>query len=263
MGRYIIIRTVWIFIVIFIILSLNFVLLKLAPSFPPTTEDDREIYYARQVKDGYFTERLEYDTQTIIEIRDGSYERCDDCYYKDETDKFRIYEPVSIPLQYFRWVGNIIFDWNWGLSTRVAANVPVFDVLTARMAVTLKLNFLALFFYIPIGFVLGIIAALKKNTFTDNLISFGVMIFISVPSFVTMTILIMVFGYQLDWLPSQFVAADVSGLVAYKALVLPVLGLSFGAIAGCFLLSLHEGFDSYLMPADFHFREFRGQQRYV
>ena len=69
-----------------------------------------------------------------------------------ETDKFRIYEPVSIPLQYFRWVGNIIFDWNWGLSTRVAANVPVFDVLTARMAVTLKLNFLALFFYIPIGY---------------------------------------------------------------------------------------------------------------
>jgi len=232
MGRYILIRTVWIFIVIFIILSLNFVLLKLAPSFPPTTEDDKEIYYARQVKDKYFTERLEYDPDIIIAIRDGSYERCDDCYYKDEVDKMRIFEPVSIPLQYFRWVGNIILDWNWGLSTRVAVNVPVFEVLTERMAITLKLNFISLFFYIPIGFVLGIIAALKKNSFTDNIISFGVMIFISVPSFVTMTVLIMVFGYQLDWLPSQFPTADTTGLVAYKALILPVLGLSFGAIAG-------------------------------
>ena len=72
--------------------------------------------------------------------------------------------------------------------------MPVFDVLKDRMWVTLKLNLVALFFYIPIGFVLGIIAALKKNTIIDNIITFSVMIFISIPSFVVMSILVMVFG---------------------------------------------------------------------
>lgn len=232
MGRYILVRTVWIFIVISIILSLNFTLLKLAPKYPPVTEEGRRVYYARQVADGYFTERLEYDPETYLAIKDGTYERCDDCYYKDEVSRYRIFEPVSIPLQYINWVANILFEWNWGLSTRVAVNVPVFQVLLDRMGVTLRLNFISLFFYIPIGFVLGIIAALKKNSFIDNLISFGVMVFISVPSFVVMTVLILLFAYQLEWFPSQFPPADAVFATQFKGLVLPVFGLSFGAIAG-------------------------------
>ena len=59
------------------------------------------------------------------------------------------------------------------------------------------------------------------------------MIFISVPSFVVMTILVMVFGYGLGWLPSQFPAQDIqSTATQLRGLVLPVLGLSFGTIAG-------------------------------
>ena len=112
------------------------------------------------------------------------------------------------------------------------SNVPVFDVLKTRIPVTLKLNLIALFFYIPIGFTLGIIAALKKNSMVDNAITFSVMIFISVPSFVVMTIFVMVLGYHLQWLPAQYPAADIEGSIQFWGLVLPVLGLSFGAIAG-------------------------------
>lgn len=224
---------------IFMILSLNFILLKFAPAYPPTTEEAKDIYYTRQVNDGYFTERLVKndlldDNDIVDQLNAGEYEHCNDCYYKVEKDgeQYRIYEPIPIPTQYVRWLGNIIFDWNWGLSTRVQINVPVFTVLSNRMPVTLKLNFLALFFYIPIGFTLGIIAALKKNTIIDNMISFGIMIFISVPSFVVMSLLIMFFAYYLDWVPSQYPAADIAGLIQFKGLVLPILGLSFGAIAG-------------------------------
>ncbi len=231
MTRYIIVRTVWIFIIISIILTLNFTLLKLAPEYPPTTKDDRNIYYARQVNDGYMTERVENNPQVVASIKRNEVVIPRNVYFKEEAGRYRVYEPISIAKQYFAWVTNIVTDWNWGYSTRVQVNVPVFDVLKQRMAVTLKLNLIALFFYIPIGFTLGIVAALKKNSLADNVISFGVMIFISIPSFVVMTLLLMLFGYTLDWLPTQFPSADLSGSIRFYGLILPVLGLSFGSIA--------------------------------
>jgi len=232
MTRYIIVRVVWIFIVLFTILSLNFTLLKVAPEYPPVTEDERNLWLAKQVSDGYMTLEIEYDSDLLEEYRDPLFEKCDKCFYFDEGDSFRIFEPVPIAKQYFRWVSNIVTDWDWGNSTRVQVGVPAFDILKTRMPVTMKLNFLALGFYIPIGLGLGILAALKKNSRTDNVISLSVMIFISIPSFVVMTMLVMILGYEAGWLPTQFPAQDIQGAIQYKGLVIPILGLSFGSIAG-------------------------------
>ncbi len=232
MIRYTIIRTLWIFIILFTVVSVNFSLLRLAPEYPPPTPEEQEIYYSRQVRDGLMTMRLERDSETIQGIKDNEIELPRNSFYFDEGDLLRIYEPVPIARQYVRWMGNILTEWNWGVSQTVQANVPVFTILQSRIPVTVMLNLVALFFYIPIGFALGILAALKKNSLTDNAISLGVMIFISIPSFVVMSILVLVFGYQLGWFPSQYPPADLRGMVRLYALVLPVLGLSFGAIAG-------------------------------
>lgn len=240
MKKYILIRTIWIFIIITIILTLNFTLLKLAPEYPPTTKEAKTIYYARQVSDGYMTERLEENIYVVSSIAANEIVIERNVYFKSETAKYRAYEPIAVARQYFSWVSNIVTDWNWGYSTRVQVNVPVFDVLKDRMGVTLRLNLIALFFYIPIGFVLGIIAALKKDKLADNIISFGIMIFISIPSFVMMTLLLMTFGYSLEWLPTQFPSADLVGSIQIKGLILPVLGLSFGAIAGLARLTRAE-----------------------
>ncbi len=232
MGKYIAIRTVWVFIVLIIILTLNFTLLKIAPEYPPTTEEAKEIYYQRQVNDGYMTERIETNPLMVLSMDNNEIEKPFNAYYEDENIRYRIYEPVSVAIQYFNWVGNVVSDWNWGYSTRIAVNTPAFDVLADRMGVTMRLNLIALFFYIPIGFALGIIAALKKNSWIDNVISFGVMIFISIPSFVLMTLLLMFVAYQLGWVPTQFPAGDLEGSIQFVGMILPVLGLSFGAIAG-------------------------------
>lgn len=240
MTRYILIRTVWIFIIITIILTLNFTLLKLAPEYPPTTKEERTIYYARQVYDGYMTERVEAQPLVVNSMKRNELLIPRNAYFQDEGSRYRVYEPISVAKQYFQWITNIITDWNWGYSTRVQANVPVFDILKSRMGVTLRLNLIALFFYIPIGFALGILAALKKNSITDNVISLGVMIFISIPSFVLTTLLLMLFGYQLGWLPTQFPSSDMSGVIQFTGLILPVLGLSFGSIAGLTRLTRAE-----------------------
>jgi len=118
MVKYTLVRTAWVFLVLAIILSLNFLLLKIAPAYPPTTEDDRNIYFARQVADGYMTVRVEDDPVIVNQIRNGEVELDRHSWYKYEAayDRYRIYEPIPIALQYLRWVRNIVVDWNWGLS---------------------------------------------------------------------------------------------------------------------------------------------------
>jgi len=240
MLRYIAIRTLWIFIVLISFLSILFITIRLVPEYPPTEEDARAIYYARQVSDGYMTSYVEDDPATVQAIIDGSYERCDGCAYLQNGDIFRVYVPVPIIQQYTAWLMNIVTEWDWGVSTRVSVNTPVFDIFKSRLPVTIRINFLSLLVFMPVGFILGILAALKKNKLTDNIISLGVMIFISVPNFVVMLFMVMIFGYGLGWLPTQFPPPDVQGLVRYTSLVLPVLGLSFGAIAGLTRLTRAE-----------------------
>ncbi len=241
MLKYTAIRTVWIFIILWTILSLNFTILRLAPEYPPPTDEEQQIYYRRQVHDGYMTVRVlradrPQDVEEIEFLSEPVNRESRSHYEIDRRDgeiqSIRIFEPTPISQQYFSWLTNIVTEWNWGLSTRVQVNVPVFEVLRSRIPVTVQLNLIALAFYIPVGFTLGIIAALRKDTILDNLISISVMVMISIPSFVSMLFLVLIFGYQLGWFPTQFPARDITGTIRYTALVLPVLGLSFGAIAG-------------------------------
>jgi oligopeptide transport system permease protein len=244
------VRIAWIFFILVFILTLNYTLLKLAPEYPPTEEKMQEVYYARQVKDGYMTVRTVYaddgpeEREFVLSVVENTLEDdCEKCFYDvaDDQSYVRVFEPIPIPVQYFTWVKNVVTDWNWGVSTRVAPNNSVWTVLLSRIPVTLQLNLISLFFYIPIGFILGIIAALNKDSWIDNIISLGVMVFISIPIFVTMTLLLLVFGYQLELVPSQFPANDVQSFwIQFKGLLLPVMGLSFGAIAGLTRLSRAE-----------------------
>jgi oligopeptide transport system permease protein len=233
MLKYIGVRTVWVFIILFTVLSLNFLIFKIAPAFPPADKDARDIYYAQQVVDGYMTERVVNDRVEIGQINRGEIPLPQGSYVRSELGgtSLRIYEPIPISVQYFAWLGNIARN-NWGASTRLRPNVPVFEILFERIPVTLRLNLLALALYIPIGFILGILAALRKNSVTDNAISIGVMVFISIPNFVLMLFLVLIFGYQLRWFDFQFPAADIQGTRWWLGMVLPVLGLSFGSIAG-------------------------------
>src|SRR5690554_308816 len=220
---------------------MNFILLKLAPSHPPADKDQRDIYYARQVDDGYMRLEIIDGPDIVDSFILGEFEQNPDYYYQLQNRIINVYIPIPISIQYVRWVENIITDWDWGVSTRIAVNQPAFGVLADRIPVTLRLNFIALFVYIPIGFAFGIIAALKSDTWVDNTISFFVMIFISVPSFVLMMLLLLLFGYTLGWVPTQFPASNINDFwLQARGLILPVLGLSFGSIAGLTRLTRAE-----------------------
>ncbi len=233
MLRYILTRTVWVFIMLCAIVSVNFLILKLAPSYAPVTEEDRQMYYNKQVSDGYMTLRLitEEEEMETIRYQISTATTAKGTYYEDKGTLIRAFEPVPISQQYFVWVSNVLTKWDWGTSTRVEVGRPVWELIASRMPTTMTLNIIALFFYIPIGISLGGLAALKKDKLIDNIISFCVMIMVSIPGFVVMILLVMTFGYTLEWVPTIYPASDAATKIRLMGMILPVAAMTFSPIA--------------------------------
>jgi len=221
-GRYILKRVGLVFVTTFIILSLTFILMKLLPMDRPIgLAPDQLRYYFHQV-------RLGYMVQLQGPLMPG--EKADAIV----NDDGRLYYFKQVPVlrQYLSWIRNVITKWDWGVSSRIERNVPAIEIIGRRLPVSMRLNVVALFTSVPFGFLFGIIAALQKNKVPDHVISTGVMIFISIPSFVFITFLMLFFAYNLGWLPSQWPPQGVNMSIRVRAYIIPVAALSFGTIAG-------------------------------
>jgi len=94
-------------------------------------------------------------------------------------------------VQYGIWVKNL-FTFNLGTSLRTGKSVT--ELLGERFPVTLELAVFSLFFALVIGIPLGIISAVKRNTFTDNVVRVIGLIGLSSPSFWVGAILIVLFS---------------------------------------------------------------------
>ena len=135
------------------------------------------------------------------------------------------------------YVKNVITKWDWGVSWKVDYLKDVTQVVGDRAVPSIVLNIYSSLLSIPIGIFFGVLAALKKNKWQDQLISTGVMVFISVPSFVYAFIVQYIFAFKLNWFPPIASSlADAGGSyfswTMTKSLILPVLSMTFGSIAG-------------------------------
>jgi oligopeptide transport system permease protein len=166
-------------------------------------------------------------------------------YYYDSQNNF---VPTPIFEQFFVFLKNLIIpgtDDNgqllsrWGYSWEIEFMTAPDKLLFSKLPPTIVLNLFASLFSVPIGIALGIYMALKKNKWQDAVLSVVVMLFISVPSFVYAFLIQYIFGYVLEWLPPTRAPLDQSlGFLGWftpemlSSLVLPVLAMSFGSIAG-------------------------------
>lgn len=109
---------------------------------------------------------------------------------------------------------------------------PVWDVFVSRLPPTVLINIYSTLFAVPLGILLGVFAALRKNKWQDHVISTGVMIVISVPSYVYGFVIQYLLCYKMGWFP-----LTVEGSTNYLSwsmfwsMVPAVLCLSFGSIA--------------------------------
>ncbi|MCY4349782.1 MAG: ABC transporter permease [Thiotrichales bacterium] len=128
--------------------------------------------------------------------------------------------------QYFIWLENLLHG-DFGRS--YSLNRPVLDEVWERFSATLILAGAALVLCTLWGLLIGIWTAARQYGWTDRLLTFVVLIGISVPSFWLGLLLILLFAVELRWLPASGMFAiygggDLPDLLRH--LILPALTLS-------------------------------------
>ena len=104
-----------------------------------------------------------------------------------------------IPTQFLRFVHGAVRG-DFGISYRNKR--PVSDLIAERLPATLELVAAAAVFALVLGVPMGVYTALNRHGFVSNLLQVVSLIGISVPTFVTGILLILVFSIWLSWLPS-------------------------------------------------------------
>ncbi len=146
-----------------------------------------------------------------------------------------VYEKSEIPsgVKYTtHGVGGIIRG-EFGVSEVLFIGLDVWDVFIKKVPYTVVLNLCSIIVSIPIGLALGIYAALRKNKWQDHVISTGVMIFVSVPSFIYAFLVQYLLYFKLGLSAPTANATNGAFSWTFISSIFPaVLSMCFGTVAG-------------------------------
>ena len=124
--------------------------------------------------------------------------------------------------QYVSYLKDIVTKFDFGPSIKLRGR-QVIDVILDGMRTSVKLGVFAAAIALVSGVVLGAVAALRRNKFIDKCIMVLTTAFISMPSFIMGSLMLIVFSVKLGWLPAN--GDSVQGLI------LPVIALSLSPMA--------------------------------
>ncbi len=119
-------------------------------------------------------------------------------------------------IQYLDWVGKAL---RGDLGRSLFTNEPVLELITTRLPVTVQLATYSLILALLVALPLGVLAAMKQNTWIDRL-SLSIAVFgQAIPSFWFALLMILFFGVILRWLP-------ISGTDTWRHFIMPTITLS-------------------------------------
>ena len=197
MTKYVIKRILLMFLTLFVIMTMCFVLIKLLP-LPAVREMGRDINLIMAKR-----EQMGYN------------------------------KPIMV--QYFLFWKSIVTAWDWGVGEQMYEGLSVWNVLISKLPYTVLVNLYSILIAIPLGLMLGIYAALKKNRWQDHLISTLVVVFISVPSYVYAFLVQDLFCFKLGWFPLTLESLDNASLFSakmFRSMFPAIMSLGFGVVAG-------------------------------
>lgn len=119
--------------------------------------------------------------------------------------------------QYFTYLRDIFTRFDFGPSLKQRGQ-DVIDIIATGMKTSAKLGVIAAFSALAVGVVLGSVAALRRNRFIDKFIMVITTAFVSMPSFIMGSLLLIVFAVKLQLLPANGATAE--------GLVLPIITLA-------------------------------------
>ena len=201
MLKYVIKRVLFLILTFFIIISMCYILIRLLPN------EDAMIFG----KDMHLVQMSRY-RQGLCDINGN---------------------PIPLWQQYLNFIWKTLICGNWGVSEKLYFTQDCFEVFVSKLPGTVLVNCYSSLFAVPLGLVLGIYAALKKNKWQDHFISTGVMVMVSVPSYVYAFLIQFVLCFKLRWFPLQMDPGyDYFSWSMFRSMVPAILAMSLGSIAG-------------------------------
>ena len=201
MAKYVVKRVLFMLLTFVIIISICFVLIRLLPNETATMfgKDMKLVLQSRY-------------RQGLVDI-DGN--------------------PIPLMTQYLNFLKNTLIGGNWGISEKLYFNQNCFEVFLDKLPSTVLVNLYSSLIAVPVGLMLGIYAALKKNKWQDHLISTGVMVLVSVPSYVYAFLIQYFLCFKWSIFPVVMNAGtDYLSWSMFQSMLPAVLSLCLGSIAG-------------------------------
>ena len=132
-------------------------------------------------------------------------------------------------IRYIEWLGNII---QGDFGTSLANQREVGEQIGKRLGNTLFLALSTSMFAVPVGIILGVIAALYRNSFIDHTISTTTLSTVASPEFFVAYVLMAVFAVNLGWFPAiSNVDASMGFFERLWVSALPVMTLALVTVA--------------------------------
>jgi len=127
--------------------------------------------------------------------------------------------------RYVEWASGALTG---DLSVSAKGRQPISEIVGIRLRNTLLLASGAAMIGVPLALVFGVWAALRRDRLTDLTISTLAIGFMTVPEFVSATVMILVFSIWLNWLSGIIIISPDAPLIEFiPKIVLPVLVLTF------------------------------------
>ena len=138
---------------------------------------------------------------------------------------------LNIPAyqRYFNWLVDML---KGDLGESMARRKPVSEVIGNQFRNTVVLAFSAGIVGIPLAIVLGVFAGLSRDKWPDILVSLVAILGMTLPGFVTATVLIYIFSIRLEWFPAiAMVPTDAPVSEILPNITLPIITLTFVMVA--------------------------------
>lgn len=197
MLKYVIKRILLMILTFMVIMTMCFVLIKLLP-LPAVKEQGR-------------------DVQLVLQRREAM------GYNK------------PIMTQYYLYWRHILKSGDFGVGEQMYVGQEVTTIMLSKIPYSIVVNLYSILIAIPLGLVLGIYAALKKNKWQDHVISTVVMLLYSVPSYVYAFLVQYILCFKTGWFPLTAASREAAGFFSwtmFRSMVPAVISLAFGTVAG-------------------------------